>query len=128
MAAKPAGRSKPTPTHAQLLALGPSMATVPEFYGQRRVFALSASPDPADRNPAYAPVPNPDLAVRQGRFLHVVWAPTPPHPSPVFGAEITGLVNKCHAVAMFTSTITGKAKSGTPVDTPVIIINRVRSS
>src|SRR5213075_2970024 len=37
---------------AQLLAVGPSMANVLEFYGQRRVFALSVSPDPANRNPA----------------------------------------------------------------------------
>jgi hypothetical protein len=116
------------PADTQLLAVGPSMANVLEFYGQRRVFALSVSPDPANRNPAYVPVPNPDLAVRQGRFRYVVWDSYTANRSPSFGTKITNLVNKYHGVAVFTSTVTVKAKSGTAVDTPVIIIYRMRPS
>lgn len=116
------------PADAQLLAVGPSMANVLEFYGQRRVSALSVSPDPANRNPTYAPVPNPDLAVRQGEFQYVVWDSYAANRSPSFGAKITQLANKYHGVAVFTAAVKVTAKSGRTVDTPVITIYRVRSS
>jgi hypothetical protein len=116
------------PTDAHLLAVGPSMANVIEFYGQRRVSALSVSPDPANRNPAYVPVPNPDLAVRQRRFQYLIWDSYTANRSSSFGAKITALVTKFHGVAVYTSTVTVRAKSGAAVDTPVIIIYRVRPS
>ena len=116
------------PADAQLLAVGPSMANILEFYGQRRVFALSVSPDPANRNPAYVPVPNPDLAVRQRKFQYVVWDTYTANRSPSFGAKITTLVNKFHGISVFASTVIVKAKSGAAVETPVIVIYRVRPS
>jgi hypothetical protein len=116
------------PADAQLLAVGPSMANVLEFYAQRRVFALSVSPDPANRNPAYVPVPNPDLAVRQRKFQYVIWDSYTANRSPSFGAKITNLVNKFHGTAVFASTVRVKARSGTAVETPVIVIYRVRPS
>ena len=61
------------PQGSQLLAIGPSMANVLEFYGHHQVSALSVSPNPHDRNPSYMPVPNPDLALRQGEFQYIVW-------------------------------------------------------
>lgn len=114
------------PASAQLLAIGPSMANVLEFYGQRRVFALSVSPDPANRNPSYVPVPNPDLAMRQARFQYLVWDSYTAARSPSFGAKLTALVAKYNGVAVFTSSITVRAKSGQPVAAPVVVIYRVR--
>ncbi len=114
------------PATAQLLAIGPSMANVLEFYGQRRVYALSVSPDPANRNPSYEPVPNPDLAMRQARFQYLVWDSYTAARSPSFGAKLTALVAKYHGVAVFTSTITVGGKSGHLVEAPVVVIYRVR--
>jgi hypothetical protein len=114
------------PPTTQLLAIGPSMANVLEFYGQRRVFALSVSPDPANRNPSYQPVPNPDLAMRQARFQYLVWDSYTASRSPSFGAKLTALVSKYHGVAVFTATVRVGAKSGQPVDAPVVVIYRVR--
>jgi Dolichyl-phosphate-mannose-protein mannosyltransferase len=116
------------PADAQLLAIGPSTANILEFYGQRRVSALSVSPDPANRNPAYVPVPNPNLAVRQRKFQYVVWDSYTANRSPYFGNKITTLVSRFHGVAVFTSTVAVKARSGAAVDTPVIVIYRVRPS
>jgi hypothetical protein len=116
------------PASAQLLAIGPSMANVLEFYGQRRVYALSVSPDPANRNPSYVPVPNPDLAMRQARFQYLVWDSYAAARSPSFGAKLTALVSKYHGVAVFTSAVTVRSKSGDPVDVPVVRIYRVRAS
>jgi len=116
------------PATAQLLAIGPSMANVLEFYGQRRVLALSVSPDPANRNPSYQPVPNPDLAMRQARFQYLVWDSYTASRSPSFGAKLTALVAKYHGIAVFTATVRVAAQSGQPVDAPVVVIYRVRPS
>jgi hypothetical protein len=114
------------PPSAQLLAIGPSMANILEFYGQRRVYALSVSPDPANRNPSYVPVPNPDLAMRQARFQYLVWDSYTAARSPSFGDKLSALVKKYRGVAVFTSTVTVKSKSGQPVAAPVVVIYRVR--
>ena len=114
------------PASAQLLAIGPSMANVLQFYGHRRVFALSVSPDPANRNPSYQPVPNPDLAMRQARFRYLVWDSYTASRSPSFSAKLTELVGKYNGVAVYTSTITVKAKSGQAVEAPVVVIYQVR--
>ena len=56
-----------------MLAIGPSMANVLEFYGDRKVWGLSVSTNPHDRNPVYQPVPNPDLVIREGTIQYLVW-------------------------------------------------------
>ena len=115
------------PPSTQLLAIGPSMANVLQFYGGRRVYALSVSPDPANRNPSYTPVPNPDLAMRQARFQYLVWDSYTAARSPSFAAKLTALVGKYHGSQVFTWTVT-VSKSGEPVEVPVVVIYRVRPS
>ncbi|MDQ1511553.1 MAG: hypothetical protein QOG50_3397, partial [Actinomycetota bacterium] len=61
------------PQDIQMLAIGPSMANVLEFYGDRKVWGLSVSTDPRQRNPVYQPVKNPDLAIREGTIQYIVW-------------------------------------------------------
>lgn len=70
-----AGRwvSENIPVGAQMLTIGPSMANVIEFYGNRRVWGLSISTNPHDRNPVYQPVANPDLVIRDGTIQYLVW-------------------------------------------------------
>jgi hypothetical protein len=114
------------PEHAELLAVGPSMANVIQFYGERRVYAMSVSPDPANRNPAYVPVPNPDLAVRQGRFRYLIWDSYTANRSPLFADKITALAKKYNGVLVFSSTISVRSPDGQPVLTPVVKIYRVR--
>jgi hypothetical protein len=62
-----------TPPNARFLTIGPSLGNVLAFYGSRHFVALSVSPDPARRNPAYVPVANPDLAIRQNDIHYAVW-------------------------------------------------------
>ena len=70
-----AGRwvGKHIPKGAQLMAIGPSMANVLEFYGDRKVWGLSVSTNPHDRNPVYQPIANPDLIIRNGQIQYIVW-------------------------------------------------------
>ncbi len=62
-----------TPADARFLTIGPSMGNILRFYGLRDSVGLSVSPDPARRNPAYVPVPNPDDWFRRLGLHYIVW-------------------------------------------------------
>ena len=55
------------------MTIGPSMANLIQFYGHRRAYGLSVSPNPLMRNPSYDPIRNPDAQLRQAAFQYVVW-------------------------------------------------------
>lgn len=112
------------PAGARLLAIGPSMANILEFYGHHPVSALSVSPNPRDRNPAYVPVPNADLSLREGYFQYVVWDSYTAARSPLFAREARRLISKFHGVAVFTTTITVRGRRGDAIE-PVIVIYEV---
>jgi 4-amino-4-deoxy-L-arabinose transferase-like glycosyltransferase/putative flippase GtrA len=65
--------ARSTPTNARFLTVGPSLGNILRFYGNRDSVAMSVSVDPTKRNPAYVPVPNPDLSLRQLQVQYVVW-------------------------------------------------------
>jgi hypothetical protein len=113
------------PRDARLLAIGPSVANVLEFYGRHPVSALSVSPNRHDRNPAYSPVPNPDKALRNGAFQYIVWDSYTAARSPFFAEEARRLAGKFHGVAVFTCSVTVRAASGHDVVEPVIVIYEV---
>ena len=91
------------PLGSQLLAIGPSVANVLEFYGHHQVSALSISTNPHDRNPSYAPVVNPDLDLRQGEFQYIVWDAYTGSHSRYFAGKALRLVRRFHGVVVFTS-------------------------
>jgi 4-amino-4-deoxy-L-arabinose transferase-like glycosyltransferase len=130
----PGGRSagqwldRNVPAGAQILAIGPSMANVLQFYGHRRVLALSINPNALSHNPSYVAVPNPDLALREGEFQYIVWDSYTADRSPFFAAKALHLVDKYHGVVEFTATIPITTGSGQPTVTPIIVIFKVRST
>jgi hypothetical protein len=113
------------PRGARLLAIGPSLANVLEFYGHHRVSALSISTDPHNRNPAYTPIPNADLALRHGDFQYIVWDAYTAARTSFFASQARRLAAKYHGIAVFTSTVTAQAPYGPNVVAPVIIIYAV---
>ncbi|WP_369263948.1 ArnT family glycosyltransferase [Streptomyces sp. R35] len=108
------------PEGARLLAIGPSMANVVQYYGLRPVSALSVSPDPARRNPSYRAVENPDRALRDGRFQYLVWDAYTARRTPFFTAKFQELVGRYHGDAVFTARNTDGVR--------VVIVYRVRVS
>jgi 4-amino-4-deoxy-L-arabinose transferase-like glycosyltransferase len=114
------------PQGARLLAIGPSAANVLEFYGHHPVAALSVSPDPRNRNPAYTPVPNPDLAMRRGDFQYIVWDAYTAARTHYFTAQARRLANRYHGVAVYTSTVTIQAPGGARLAQPAFVIYQVR--
>jgi hypothetical protein len=115
------------PAGAQLLAIGPSMANVLQFYGGRRVYALSVSPNPLVRNPSYVAVVNPDRAIRDGDFQYVVWDSYSAARASFFANKAQALIDKYHGVVVYTATVDIPDRTGRPIPQPVIIIYQVRS-
>jgi 4-amino-4-deoxy-L-arabinose transferase-like glycosyltransferase len=108
------------PVGAQLLTIGPSMANVLQFYGERRAYALSVSPNPNQRNPSYVPVPNPDRALRDGKFQYIVWDAYTARQTAFFTAKARTLIDRFHGVAVYSGTVRVAG-----ADQPVIVIYRV---
>jgi hypothetical protein len=113
------------PKGAQMLALGPSMANIIQFYGHRKTYGISVSPNPLYRNPVYEPVHNPDLAIRHGDLQYIVWDSFSAARSPFFEKNLLTYVNRYHGHVVHTQSITTQSDKG-PVETPVIIIYQVR--
>jgi 4-amino-4-deoxy-L-arabinose transferase-like glycosyltransferase len=110
------------PRGATILTIGPSMANVLEFYGNRHAYALAVSPN--NRNPSYIPVDNPDAELRQGTIQYLVWDSFSAARSQAFGLKLLGYVAKFRATLIYTryETTTGH---GHAVAVPVIRIYEV---
>lgn len=113
------------PVGAQMLAIGPSMANIIEFYGRRKVWGLSVSPNPLRRNPAYDPIRNPDLMIRNDDVQYVVWDSYSASRSQHFGDKILDYAQRYNGRVEHMVTIPVKTIDGT-VRRPVIVIYGVR--
>ena len=114
------------PEGAQMLALGPSMANIIEFYGRRQVFGLSVSTNPLNRNPTYQPIANPDLAIRRNTLQYLVWDSFSASRSPYFSAGLRRYVDRYHGRVIHIESVQVRGADGRPVTKPVVIVYAVR--
>ena len=114
------------PEGARMLALGPSMANIIQFYGHRKVYGLSVSPNPLHRNPSYEAVENPDRALRNNEIQYLVWDAYSASRSPFFSEGLLRFVARYHGTLVHQETVPDHEADGTPIDRPVIAIYEVR--
>jgi 4-amino-4-deoxy-L-arabinose transferase-like glycosyltransferase len=114
------------PVGAELLAVGPSMANIVQFYGHHKVQGLSVSPNPLFRNPVYDPVINPDFQIRSGNAQYVVWDSFSAARSPFFSKRLLAFAERYHGRIVHQEFITVTTREG-PVRKPVITVYEVRS-
>jgi hypothetical protein len=114
------------PAGSQMLALGPSMANILQFYGHQRVYGLSVSSNPLRRNPAYDPVGNPDRLLRDGRIHYIVWDAYSAARSRFYAKRLLGYAKRYHGRAVHTETVAVRTASGEVARRPVIVIFQVR--
>ena len=117
--------SNNTPKGAVLLTIGPSMSNIVRFYGERQAYALSISPNPLYRNPAYAPVLNPDLQIRNGDVQYLVWDSYSAARSKFFANNLMRLSTKFNGRVVHTQSIPIAMPNGSYADEPVIVIYEV---
>ncbi|MGA2502735.1 MAG: glycosyltransferase family 39 protein [Anaerolineales bacterium] len=113
------------PANATFMTIGPSMANILEFYGERKAYGLSVSPNPLHRNPSYEPILNPDLQIRNSDLQYIVWDSFSAARSSFFSNQIMTYVKKYNGRVVHTESITVNDGHGNMVVTPVIIIYEV---
>jgi hypothetical protein len=113
------------PQSATFMTIGPSMANIVEFYGNRFAYGLSVSPNTLKRNPSYLPIINPDLEIRQSELQYLVWDSFSASRSSFFSDKLLTYVRKYNGRAVHTETITVKDAEGKDTIQPVIIIFEV---
>jgi hypothetical protein len=114
------------PQGARLMTVGPSMANILQFYGHRKGYGLSISPNPLHRNPSYEPIINPDLQIRSGNLQYLVWDSFSATRSKFFSEGLLRYVKRYHGRAVHTESVTVKTPDGSTAVKPVIIIYEVR--
>src|ERR1044071_8651158 len=118
--------AKNIPTGATLMTIGPSMANILQFYGYRKAYGLSVSPNPLRRNPSYPPILNPDTQIRNGEIQYVVWDSYSAERSVFFSDSLLRFAKRYHGRVIHTQFVKVTLSDGTTVDKPVIIIYEVR--
>jgi Dolichyl-phosphate-mannose-protein mannosyltransferase len=114
------------PQCTRIMTVGPSMANVIQFYGHRKAYGLSVSPNPLNRNPAYEPIANPDQKIRTNELQYVVWDAYSASRSKFFSRSIVRYADRYHGRLVHTESVTVKSASGAKVRKPVIQIYSVR--
>ncbi len=114
------------PEGATLLTVGPSMANILEFYGGRRAYGLSVSPNGSRRNPIYKPVANPDRSLRRGDIQYIVWDAFSARRSTHFERRLLSYVSRYRGRAVYTFSTRARDRSGALVRVPLIIVYAVR--
>lgn len=114
------------PQNATMMALGPSMANIIQYYGQRKVYGLSVSSNPLHRNPSYEPVINPDLQFRTGKIQYIVWDSYSAARSQFFSNTLLNYVKKYNGRVVHTEQVSVPTSAHVTTVKDVIIIYEVR--
>ena len=113
------------PTDATLLTIGPSMANILQFYGYRKAYGVSVSPNPLHRNPSYEPINNADLLIRTNDVQYLVWDSYSAERSNFFSDRILQLAQRFHGRIVHTESVMVTLEDGSKTAKPVIIIYMV---
>jgi uncharacterized membrane protein len=117
---------KNVPEGAVMLTVGPSMANIVAFYGHRKAYGLSVSPNPLFRNPSYTPVDNPDLLFRRSEIQYIVWDSFSSSRTPFFSSKLMSYVKKYNGRVAHVESVLSPDSTGKLVAVPVIVIYEVR--
>ncbi len=113
------------PVGAVLMTIGPSMANIVQFYGHRKAYGLSVSPNPLHRNPSYEPVENPDLEIRHNNLQYLVWDAFSADRTPFFSRKLLRYADRYNGRVVHVESVPAQGGSGGRT-TAVIVIYEVR--
>ena len=109
-----------------MLTIGPSMANILEFYGHRRAYGLSVSPNPLHRNPIYKPSPTPILLTGAATLQYIVWDAFSARRSQLFARRLLSYVSRYRGRAVYTFSTQDRGRRRRAARVPVIIVYAVR--
>ena len=108
------------------MAIGPSMANLIQYYGHRKAYGLSVSPNPLNRNPSYEPLVNPDRAIRDNELQYVVWDTFSAARSSHFARKLSGYVARYNGRVVHAELLQTRTASGERAQRPAIVVFEVR--
>jgi hypothetical protein len=114
------------PVGARFMTVGPSMANLVQYYGHRKAYGLSVSPNPLNRNPSYEPLVNPDRAIRGDELQYLVWDAFSARRSRFFAGKLLRYADRYHGRVIHTETVPARTRAGDTVRRPVITVYEVR--
>ena len=126
-ASRPVGKwvRQNTLPEARFFTIGPSFANIIQFYGGRRAWALSVSPNPLHRNPTYVPVLNADLDVRTNVVQYLVYDSYSAGRTPFFAHRLMAFVHKYNGILVYADYQRADGKDGSTGQVPVVLIYEV---
>ena len=101
------------------------MANLVQFYGHRKAYGLSISPNPLRRNPSYDPLDNPDFMIRTSDLQYVVWDAFSAERSEFFSDRLLGYVRKYHGRVIHIESVSVTQADGSEEEVPIIIVYAV---
>ena len=114
------------PEDATFMTIGPTMSNLIEYYGLRRSLALSVSPNPLKRNPAYEAIQNPDRAIRNLAIQYIAYDIWSAERSPYFAGTLRRYIAKYHGRLIFEQSALTRLSDGTTVRQVVVSVYEVR--
>jgi hypothetical protein len=114
------------PQDALFLTIGPSMANIIQFYGHRKTYGLSVSPNPLHRNPSYEAVRNPDNLIRNNELQYLVYDSFSAGRTPFFAKKMIDYVQKYNGREILEKSVTVSKPDGSVETQPIIVIYEVR--
>lgn len=114
------------PEGATFMTIGPSMANLVQFYGRRKAYGLSVSPNPLNRNPSYEPLPNPDQALRDSDVQYIVWDTFSASRAPGFSRRLLGYAERYGGRAVHVENLPLRTPAGHSATKPAIVVYEVR--
>jgi hypothetical protein len=118
-----------TPQGSVFLTIGPSIGNIVSFYGDRDWYALSVSTNPHMRNPAYRPVPNPDLKIRSLQIQYAIWDAYSADRSAFYNGRLMKYVRRYRGTPVFSAWRTARGTIATGrsapqgADTRIVVYN-----
>ena len=114
------------PFGATFMTIGPTMSNVIQFYGQRHSLALSVSPNPQRRNPAYDPILNPDRSIQVLEIHYAAFDVWSAARSPFFSSTLLRYISKYHGRLIYEQRAVTRDLNGTARDQVVIQIYQLQ--
>ncbi|HEY7345855.1 MAG TPA: glycosyltransferase family 39 protein [Gaiella sp.] len=118
--------SRNVPAGAQFMTIGPSMANIIQYYGHRTAYGLSVSTNPLRRNPAYKPITNPDLAIRDNELQYLVWDSFSAARSSFFSGKLLRYADRYNGRVIHSETAPARTAGGRTARKPLIVVYQVR--
>jgi len=113
------------PRGATFMTIGPSMANLIQYYGHRKAYGLSVSPNPLNRNPSYEPLTNPDRALRDNEIQYIVWDAFSADRSRHFSQQLLRYADRYDARVVHTEVLPAPTVRGKTAERPAIVIYEV---